>query len=197
MNIDAVDWVSQWELFAEGFKEGKAHIDLASFGASDVLQLYPGPGFGDLSHPTTLLMLTLMQGKVKGKVVIDVGSGSGILTLAACFMGANRAFGIEIDEAAIVHAERNCELNGLETKVQFSKELPLTLPHHSLCLMNMIFSEQKGFAPLRLNRCAKEWIISGILVEQRQEYLAQASIWGWRLVEEKTLSGWMAFVFSV
>lgn len=193
----SVDWISQWELFAEGFKEGKAHIDLTPFGVSHVLQLLPGPGFGDLSHPTTRLMLTLMQGRVKGRTVIDVGSGSGILTLSASFMGAKSAFGIEIDESAIIHAERNCELNDLEGKVHFSKELPLTLPHHSLCLMNMIFSEQKGFNPLKLNRCAKEWIISGILVEQRQEYLAQASIWGWRLIEEKTLLGWMGFVFSL
>ncbi len=142
-------------------------------------------------------MLTLMQGRVKRRSVIDVGSGSGILTLAACLMGAAQALGIEIDESAIVHAERNCVLNDLGTKVHFSKELPLTLPHQSLCLMNMIFSEQREFQPLRLNRCAKEWVISGILVEQRQEYLAQASIWGLRLVEEKTLAGWMGFVFSV
>ena len=48
-----VNWEDQWALFAEDFKEGKAHINLSPFGVEKTLLLTPGAGFGDLSHPTT------------------------------------------------------------------------------------------------------------------------------------------------
>ena len=72
-------WDQQWELFAPQFKEGKAHIDLTDYGVCKTLQLYPGPGFGDLSHPTTRLVLQLMKPHLQQRLAIDIGCGSGIL----------------------------------------------------------------------------------------------------------------------
>jgi ribosomal protein L11 methyltransferase len=190
----SVDWGAQWALFAEGFKEGKAHIDLSPFGGTGILRLYPGPGFGDLSHPTTRLMLQLMRGKVSKESIVDIGSGSGILTLAALLMGSGPSLGIDIDPDAIIHANENAKLNGL--KARFSLQLP-TLTHTSIFLMNMIFPEQRGVSPFRFNAHVKKWITSGVLEEQKAAYLAQAAQWGWRLEEEQSLEGWCGFVFSV
>ena len=82
-----VNWEEQWALFAESSFDGKAHIDLSQFGGASTLLLLPGPGFGDLSHPTTYLMLKMMQNRVQNLPVLDIGTGSGILALAALSLG--------------------------------------------------------------------------------------------------------------
>ena len=191
----SVDWEEQWVLFAENFYDGKAHIDLKRYGGDKTLLLLPGPGFGDLSHPTTQLMLEMMQDRVKGRSLLDVGSGSGILTLAAILLGAKEAHGVEIDPEAIVHAEKSRELNQLTTQVHFYLNAPPPDKKYDLALVNMIFPEQK----IALNdnhRLAKEWISSGILATQKQEYLKMAKTWGWTPTEERIKGEWMGWVFT-
>lgn len=192
----AVNWEDQWALFSEDFKEGKAHINLSPFGVENTLLLTPGAGFGDLSHPTTYLMLEIMKGRVDGKKIVDIGTGSGILTLAAVMLGADFGIGIDIDKEAIAHAKKNAKLNHLESQTKFSKNLPKKLSPYNIFLMNMILPEQRIFDPSRFNAYAKTWIVSGILAEQKNEYLRQASEWGWNLVLERSKSEWIGFLFS-
>lgn len=192
----SVNWENQWALFAEDFKEGKAHIDLAPFGAEKTLLLSPGAGFGDLSHPTTYLMLQMMAGRVSHAQVVDIGTGSGILSLAAVFMGASRSIGIDIDKQAIVHAKENAKLNDLTPYTKFSKTLPKNLNRENIFLMNMILPEQKTLNPSQFNSHAKLWIVSGILSEQREEYLKLAEEWGWTSLEEYSRGEWLGWIFS-
>ncbi len=186
----SIDWNEQWTLFAENFTEGKAHIRLGN----QTLLLTPGPGFGDLSHPTTHLMIEMMKPLVAGESVIDIGTGSGILALSALLLGAHSALGIDIDPAALRHAKENATINSL--KARFSKTLPQKLSEGNLFLMNMILPEQREFKPDRLNRFAKLWIVSGILKSQREVYLAQAKQWGWEEVSEHQRSEWIGWVFK-
>ncbi len=191
MNFYSVSWEEQWALFAEDFREGKAHIDLTRFGGSTVLQLLPGPGFGDLSHPTTYLMLELMQNRVKGRSIVDIGCGSGILTLAALLLDAASAIGVDIDPQALDHARQNGKLNHLSP--EFMETIP-PYEEETLFLMNMIVPEQKVVMQQRLKGAL--WIVSGILAEQRKEYLALTRTWEWQLVEEKERGGWLGMSFK-
>ncbi len=109
-----IDWEKQWEMHAIGFKKGVLTLPIAGFGD---IYLKPGPGFGDLSHPTTRLALKLMPEYVKEKEVIDIGCGSGILSLAASAMGAKNVIGIDIDLGAIRHSIENQKLNKMENLV--------------------------------------------------------------------------------
>lgn len=186
-----VDWEQQWSLFAENFTEGKAHIDLGE----KTLLLTPGAGFGDLSHPTTYLMLEMLKTHAKDESIIDIGTGSGILALAALALGAKSAIGIDIDPAAIKHAKENAKINGL--RAVFDKDLPKTLDKDNVFLMNMIFPEQEIVYPSQYNPFAKLWLISGILETQRNAYLKETKRWGWTLVEEHQKSEWLSFIFSV
>jgi ribosomal protein L11 methyltransferase len=193
----SVNWEDQWALFAEDFKEGKAHINLSPFGVEKTLLLLPGAGFGDLSHPTTHLMLEMMTGRVEGQTIVDIGTGSGILTLAGVLLGANYGVGIDIDNEAIKHAKENAKLNSLTMLTKFSKKLPQkTLPTKSVFLMNMILPEQREFNPPFLNKYASTWIVSGILTGQKNEYLKLAKTWGWRLINEYSRLEWIGLVFS-
>lgn len=190
-----VNWEDQWALFAQDFKEGKAHINLSPFGADKTLLLLPGAGFGDLSHPTTHLMLEMMQGLVSHETVVDIGSGSGILTLAAVLLGAKLGIGIDIDKEAVFHAKKNAKLNNLSSRTKFSKTLPKSLPQNAIFLMNMILPEQREFNPSRLNPYAKTWIVSGILASQKKEYLKQAKEWGWKVTQEYARLDWCGWTF--
>jgi len=191
-----IDWTQQWELFAENFHDGKAHIDLTRFGGSSILRLLPGPGFGDLSHPTTYLMLQLMEGRVKDQSVLDIGCGSGILGLSALQLGAKQVLGIDIDPEAIEHAKKNAELNGLQA--DFGLMVPEGYPGNQIVLMNMIMSEQTVVMEQkdRLNELAQIWITSGILVQQRDVYAQLTKSWGWKLKKEARKGEWLGMVFE-
>jgi ribosomal protein L11 methyltransferase len=186
-----VNWNEQWSLFAENFAEGKAHIQLGE----KQLLLTPGAGFGDLSHPTTYLMLEMMKERMKDEFIVDIGTGSGILALSALLLGAKSAVGIDIDAKALKHAKENAKLNGL--KARFSKKLPSSLSNENILLMNMIFPEQKELKPKQLNRYAKRWIVSGILESQKEEYLAHVQEWNWILESEWMRLEWCGFIFKV
>lgn len=193
----SLSWEDQWQSFAENFQDGKAHISLESYGFEKQIFLWPGEGFGDLSHPTTKLVLDLMHDKVHEKVVIDIGSGSGILSFCAIAFGAKKAIGIDIDDKAIEHAQKNAQLNNQTSKTIFSKKLPPLRKTDHICLMNMILPEQIGFNPSKLSSKAHFWITSGILVEQKDTYLKHTQEWGWEKIQEKESDGWLGFVFKI
>ena len=79
-----------------------------------IIELDPGRALGTGSHPTTSLCLKLMEENIKeGDSVIDVGTGSGILMIAADRLGASEVYGTDIDELAVESAKENLELNGI------------------------------------------------------------------------------------
>lgn len=86
-----------------------------------IIELDPGRAFGTGSHPTTSLCLKLMEENIsEGDSVIDVGTGSGILMIAADRLGASEIYGTDIDELAVESAKENLELNKIseeKTKV--------------------------------------------------------------------------------
>jgi ribosomal protein L11 methyltransferase len=196
-----IDWEAQWAANGLDYHDGYVHLDLAHFGfagKTPLLKLKPGPGFGDLSHPTTRMMLKLMQGIIQGRTVVDIGSGSGVLALAASLMGAEEILAIDIDPEANRHAEENALLNGLKVSFILPEqfhfegcEKPLTI------LMNMIWSEQRiAWQSLpALHRAPAEMIISGIRVEERESYLAEARQRKWNWIAELQEDGWLAIHF--
>ena len=88
-----------------------------------IIELDPGRAFGTGSHPTTSLCLKLMEENIsEGDSVIDVGTGSGILMIAADRLGASEIYGTDIDELAVESAKENLELNKIsEEKAKVDK----------------------------------------------------------------------------
>ena len=195
--LPGIDWEAQWALHAPGYRDGYLWIDPHQFGGPRSLppiRLWPGPGFGDLSHPTTNLMLEMMASHVEHRNVIDVGCGSGVLSLCAVALGAKSVQGIDIDPLAIDHAKRNALLNGMEMKVDFflPSEKALSLSSNSLILMNMIWSEQKE-AMRSLSHFSGDCLISGIHVSERNAYLQYIDERGWKLAAEHQRDEWLGF----
>lgn len=188
-------WTSQWELFAPNFKDGKAHIDLSPYGCDKILQLLPGPGFGDFSHPTTRLTLKLMAPHIHNHHVVDIGCGSGILSLASAALGAKSVYGYDIDPEAISHAQQNADLNLFS--IEFSLKPPPKILPNSILLMNMISSEQaqawEAFLP-SLTTPARLFT-SGVL--DKEAYLAWAQKNNWSLIRSLEEESWWAFEMEI
>ncbi len=92
-----------------------------------VIRLDPGMAFGTGHHPTTRMCLEQVEACVKpGMSVLDVGCGSGILSIAAAVLGARLAFGLDVDEAAAAVAEANASENGAAGVVSIANG---SLPH--------------------------------------------------------------------
>ena len=196
LNIESfeIDWHDQWQQHAYGFKDGHAHIHFKELGLKNEgsIVLAPGPGFGDLSHPTTHLVLSMMSPYVCDKEVLDVGSGSGILSLAAARFGAKSVFGIDIDDAAILHATQNASLNNLSKLCTFGKKQK---KEPAIMLMNMIRSEQKVAYKSLKHKNFEIACTSGVLAEERELYLKETASWGWKLLDIQEKDGWLGFVF--
>lgn len=199
--LPPIDWQAQWAAHGHNFHEGYVNIDLANADKiKSSLRLQPGSGFGDLSHPTTRLMLEMLTQSLKHHTVIDIGCGSGILSLAAIAMGANMVYGIDIDSEAIEHAYQNAVLNNLETNCTFCTPSDFTWSLQSkpvLILMNMIRTEQfiAWSSLLPLHQQPAEMLTSGIRKEEKLIYLEQMHTWGWSLKNEKEETDWLAFHF--
>jgi ribosomal protein L11 methyltransferase len=95
---------------------------LASSDRLDII-IDPGPAFGAGNHPATLMALQLVEialnrlyAKVQFPSMLDLGTGTGILVIAAKRLGAGFTVGVDIDAAAIYSARRNLQLNGLKSE---------------------------------------------------------------------------------
>lgn len=197
--LPEIDWEQQWSIHGNDYHDGFVHIDLKDFGFknSTSLKLLPGAGFGDLSHPTTRLMLKMMVGRVKNKNVIDVGCGSGVLSVCAIEMGAKEVYSIDIDPQAMEHTKQNAIVNGMEKQVHC--EIPNDLRKKYIALMNMIASEQVGAwkSLQQIHPKVNEIITSGILKKDRKSYLKQCENWNWKLMDELEEGEWIAFYFVI
>lgn len=182
---EAIDWEQQWAIHSPGFKNGHTTVPLSK---NQTIKLFPGPGFGDYSHPTTQLMLSEILKKTKNQIIFDIGCGSGILSIAASKLGAKKVYACDISQDAIMHTQFNANEN--DTPIFFSK------PHEKpIVLMNMIFSEQKeAWETYRLP--FQFLITSGILISEKDSYFEYAQNQNWQLISETESSGWLCCTFK-
>ena len=131
--LDEEEWQSSWKQHFDILHIGR-HIvirptwkDYVSEESDVVISLDPGMAFGTGHHPTTRRCLELLEHLVKtGADVLDVGCGSGILSVAASKLGARRVMGLEIDSVATKVAKENIRENGVGHAVLVSQG---SLPH--------------------------------------------------------------------
>jgi len=118
--LDEEDWAESWKAFFWPEKIGKRVVVKPTWrdytpGPGDIIiELDPGMAFGTGTHPTTRLCVGMLETFVKeGASVLDVGTGSGILMVAAHKLGASKVWGIDIDPVAVEVSTENLDLNGV------------------------------------------------------------------------------------
>ena len=112
------DWINNWKKYFKPIKVGKKLLIRPTWegdyeaGDRTVLHLEPGLAFGTGTHETTRLCMELLEEYVQpGFEVLDVGCGSGILSVASLLLGAQTAVGVDIDPLAVKTAIQNAEIN--------------------------------------------------------------------------------------
>lgn len=123
---DEMDWRNNWKQFFFPIPVGEKLLIRPSWrdeydpGERKVINIDPGMAFGTGNHETTRLCLTCLEQFVKvGDKVLDVGCGSGILSIASTLLGADNAFGVDIDPTAVRTAEENAQMNSVSDKCEF------------------------------------------------------------------------------
>ncbi len=147
-----VDWARQWQHHFPPLPLGERLLVLPPWertydsGDRTVILLQPGMAFGTGHHPTTAMIVERLQDLPdldERGTVLDIGCGSGILSLAAVRLGAERAVGIDQDSEAVTSARENVALNELEDRIDISvarfPDRPETGPFR-LVLANVYFT---------------------------------------------------------
>jgi ribosomal protein L11 methyltransferase len=126
--VKSEDWEEAWKAAFPPKRVGKKILITPTWSDAPhnktdvVIRLDPGMAFGTGYHPTTRLSLELLEDSIEPHHhVADIGSGSGILTIAAVKLGAQQVDAIELDPTAIPVAATNFEINGIESQVRLSQ----------------------------------------------------------------------------
>ncbi len=200
-------WSTRWQEHFKPLEVGERLVICPSWEsyepkpAQKILRLDPGMAFGTGQHATTKGSLLLMERYLQpDTVVLDVGCGSGILSLAALLIGASHAVGVDIDADSITVALENAALNHLSESVEFSTTpIADVLGRYPLVLANIQAHILLPMAPLLVPRVQPQGtlLLSGILDTKRdivvQTYLQR----GCFLKDEYLEDGWFSLVFGV
>jgi ribosomal protein L11 methyltransferase len=157
--------------------------------------------FGTGEHPTTRGVLRLMDGVVEpGDRVADLGAGSAVLAIAAARLGASRVAAIEMDPDAIGNAEQNVLVNDVGDRVVVIEgDAETILPHVApvrVVLANIVSSVLIPLLSLvrRSLEPGGAAIFSGILVDERDEFVSALERDGWRVEREHIEDVWWTTV---
>ena len=177
------------------------------------IRIDPGMAFGTGTHPTTQLCLELME-KTIGDIresnkefrVIDVGCGSGILSIAALKLGAGSVVGVDIDAGSVKNSRENADTNGIGDELivglgsvseirdgQFAfDKAPLVVANILAPVIVRLFDA--GLADLVEDQ--GRIILSGILEEQEKRVLEAGGARGFELSERRQMGDWVALTMS-
>lgn len=167
-----------------------------------VVSIDPGMAFGTGTHETTSLTTLLMEKYLRpGEKVLDVGCGSGILSIIAAQLGAGDVLGIDIDEEAITASNENSALNGIQNGVQFQLG---DLTEGVSFQADVVVANLLTHLVLRLSPDVPKhllpggrYITSGILVEQEEKVVSALTELGFTVMEIAEKGDWCCIAASL
>jgi ribosomal protein L11 methyltransferase len=185
----AEGWEEAWREFHHGVVVGRFWIGPPWEEATDdvaAVVIDPGRAFGTGAHATTRLTLELLQ-KLQPGSLLDVGCGSGVLSIAAAKLGFGPIVAIDVDQDAVDIALANACVNGVELDAYRSDALADDLPSADVVVANVALDVVERLLP-RLD--AKLAITSGYL--ERDDPRAT----GWRRIDRGDREGWAADLYE-
>lgn len=208
--LDEEEWQSSWKQHFHVLHVGKRIVicptwrEYSPQESEIVISLDPGMAFGTGHHPTTRMCLERLEELVKpGMDVLDVGCGSGILSIAAAKLGARSVFGLEIDSVATRVAKQNLEENGVDYSVRIVQG---TVPHpdirpgsYHIAVANIsakVVSEM-AVELVRALRPKGKVIASGILLDNKDGVEAALTSAGGQLEQPLIEGDWVTLVASI
>lgn len=202
----AEDWVNNWKQYFHPMPIGEKLLirptweDEYDAKGRKVLHIEPGLAFGTGSHPTTKLCLETLEKYIdENSTVLDIGCGSGILSIASLLLGAKSAFGVDIDSLAVKTAMANAEENGFdESKFKAVKGnlSDKVNGKYSVIVANIVadiiieFNKEVG----KFLEDDGVYITGGIIESREDEVLLSFAQNGFEVKERFEEKGWLVFV---
>lgn len=209
--VEDEDWAETWKRNYRPLPVGRGLLILPSWipapdTSRHIVRIDPGQAFGTGTHPSTQLCLQLLEDQIHpGDRVVDLGCGSGILSLAAVRLGASSVLALDLDDQAVRATAENAERNGLAGSI--------TITHGSfadisasawwragparIVVANILFGVIVDLLHAGLGRSVPaggRTILSGILREQVDLLEREIESSGLISIERRDLEGWSAWV---
>ena len=176
--LDEQDWLESWKASFTPIRIGRFLIrptwaDATEAGEALVVELDPGMAFGTGLHPTTQQCLeVLSEAELAGRSLLDVGTGSGILAIAAGKRGAGPIVATDVDELAVRAARENCERNDVTATIALGSAADVT-GTFDVVVANIVAATLQSIAAELRARLAPggRLIVAGIVAEKEQATL--------------------------
>ena len=210
-NVADADWENNWKRFYKPMEIGERLLVVPQWEeARDdgrvKLVLNPGLTFGTGSHATTRLCLQALDKYIRGgEKILDLGCGSGILSIAALVLGAKEAFACDIDEKCVDVAYENAALNGVGRDryivrwgdVLTDKALQAEFGGgYDMVVANIVADVIMGLSD-KVRPFLKEgglFLCSGIIDDRAEELFTKLRADGWTVIEQHDSEGWYSFL---
>ena len=203
--ISEEDWANNWKKYFKPTEIGEKLLILPEWEEQPqtdrkILKIDPGAAFGTGTHSTTRLCLTAIEKYVdEDKTVLDIGTGSGILSIASLLLGAKSAVGVDIDALAVKTAKENGAKNGFyepEYKMINGDLADKVNGKFDVCIANIV-------ADIIIKLCDSVtdfivlnglFITSGIIDTRADEVINKLLSTGFRIIEKTEEKGWYCIV---
>ena len=203
--IDEEDWAHSWKQYYKPVKISQQLTivplweEYTPQPEENVILLDPGMAFGTGTHPTTMLCIQAIENYIReGDHVIDVGTGSGVLSIAAAKLGAASVKALDLDSVAVESARQNVETNGVGELVQVDTGdlLKGVEGEYDLVVANILADVILLFIEDAYARTKSggRFITSGIIGEKRAEVTSALVAAGFEIEETRVMEDWVAII---
>jgi ribosomal protein L11 methyltransferase len=206
-----IDWKERF-LFSKDFLNWKKYFKPVHFKKvvvkppwenveteKEVVIISPGLAFGTGNHPSTKLAISLIEELIKGgEKVLDIGTGSGILSIVALKLGAEEALAIDRDSFAIENAILNGKLNGVaeKLKVRRKEAKEVRKDNYDIILANLDAFQLKKLAEFLCSFNFIYLVVSGIRANEEGEIRKLYKSFGFKERKKLEEEGWVAILFE-
>lgn len=207
--VDDEDWSTAWKKYYKPFKLTDRVVikptweEYTAEEKDIIVEMDPGMAFGTGTHETTQMCSIFLDKHINaGSEVLDIGCGTGILSIIASKLGAKKVKAIDIDEVAVKVARENIEINGETSKIEAFQGILSDIKSEDqkfdIIVANIIANviiDLSSHIPYYLKKNSL-FITSGIIKERKQDVLDACSQSGMSCIDTLEMGEWVAMVFK-
>lgn len=201
--VSEASWEDEWKKYYKAFKVSDRLVikpiweDYDAAKDEIVIEIDPGMAFGTGSHPTTILSILALEKWMKPESkVIDVGCGSGVLSIVASKLGAKEVLALDLDPIAVESTKRNISYNAIEGKIRVEQgDLLKNVSETADLVVGNLLAEiilQMTHDLPRVLRPGGIFIGSGIIKKKEEEVIQKLKSFGMQVLEVVHQGEWVA-----
>ncbi len=203
-DVKEEDWENNWKQYYKPTKVGEKVVikpiweEYNKRSDEVIVELDPGMAFGTGTHETTRMCIKALERHVKAEsTVFDIGTGSGILSIAAAKLGAKKVIGVDLDPVAVVSAKQNVSYNDLNNiEILYGDLMEVVKGKANIVIANImadiIMFLTEGVKPFIVD--GGYFISSGIILSKKDEVLDKLKSCGFKIEEINIEGEWVCIV---